>query len=300
MGGKPAKDLAIAALADAQHGVVSRPQLLNAGLTAREIDRRMQAKRLRQIHRGVYAVGHRALRAEGRWMAATLAVGGVLSHAAAAAAWELRPTSAAAIEVTVRGDGGRDRRAGLRVHRSTTLTPAQVTAHRGGIPITTPARTIIDLAHRLRRRELEYIVDLADQRGLVDFDDLRRATPTSLKALLQDYDPPKTRSEHERRFLALCDAHKIPPPETNAIIEGVEVDFVWRARRLVVEVDGYRYHRSPSRFESDREKDVHLTTRGWRVLRFTWRQVTRRGGWVAAAVTGGSAGDPQVSSRAWP
>jgi predicted transcriptional regulator of viral defense system len=298
MGGKPAKDVLIAALADEQHGVVSRSQLLNAGLTAREIDRRVGARRLRPLHRGVYAVGHRALRAEGRWMAATLAVGGVLSHASAADAWDLRASNAALIEVTVRGDGGRERRKGLRVHRSTTLGPGEIGVLRE-IPITTPARTIIDLARRLRPRELEYIVDLADQRGLVDFDDLRHANSAALRALLSDYDPPRTRSEHERRFLALCDDHHIPLPEANQIVEGVEVDFVWRDRRLIVEVDGYRYHRSPGRFESDREKDVHLTTRGWRVLRFTWRQVTRRAAWVAAAI-GGMGKPPRVSSRTWP
>jgi very-short-patch-repair endonuclease len=168
-----------------------------------------------------------------------------------------------------------------------------------GIPITTPARTIIDLAHRLRPRELEYVVDLADQRRLVDFDDLRHANSASLRALLSDYDPPRTRSEHERRFLALCDKHGIPQPQTNQIIEGIEVDFVWRDQGLIVEVDGYRYHRSPSRFETDRERDVHRTTRGWRVLRFTWRQVTRRASWVAAAI-GGMRRPPRVSSRAWP
>jgi hypothetical protein len=100
-------------------------------------------------------------------------------------------------------------------------------------------------------------------------------------------------------LLALCDEHHLPRPEANAIVEGVEVDFVWRERRLVVAVDGYRYRRSPRRFETDREKDVHLITRGWRVLRFTWRQITRRAGWVAAAI-GEMPEQPQVSSRPWP
>jgi very-short-patch-repair endonuclease len=230
-------------------------------------------------------------------MAATLAVSGVLSHASAAAAWELRASNAALIDVTTRR-GGRKRRAGLRIHRSGTLIAAQITSHHG-IPITTPARTIIDLARRLRPRELEYIVDLADQRGLINFADLETANSGSLKAVLQDYDPPKTRSEQERRFLALCDDHGIPRPETNARVEGLEVDFVWRDRRLIVEVDGYRYHRAPSRFESDRAKDVHLTTRGWRVMRFTWRQITRRARWVAQAI-GESPATPKVSSRPWP
>jgi hypothetical protein len=165
-----------------------------------------------------------------------------------------------------------------------------------GIPITTPARTIIDLARTLEGRALEALIDRADQRGLVDFDDLRHANPASLKAVLSAYDPAPTRSELEERFLRLCDDHGIPRPATNTCIEGFEVDFVWRDRRLVVEVDGYAYHRSPSAFESDRTKDVHLTTNGWRVLRFTWRQITRRAAWVAAAVTSRRG----ISSRSWP
>jgi very-short-patch-repair endonuclease len=88
--------------------------------------------------------------------------------------------------------------------------------------------------------------------------------------------------QHGNRFIALCDAHHIPQPLNNTIIEGEEVDFVWRAKSLIVEVDGY--HRAPSRFEDDRERDVRLTLAGWNVLRFTWKQVTERPAWVAAAV----------------
>ena len=285
MRGQSATDSEIAAIAEAQHGVVSRAQLLVLGLSAQAIDRRAQAGRLHAIHRGVYAVGHRVLKAEGRWMAAVLAAGrgGVLSHISAAAAWDLRPTSSGLIHVTVPGDPGRKRRRGLKVHRSTTLTDDDVTVH-SRIPITTPARTIIDLARTLEDRALDHIIDLADQRGLVDFDTLRKANSASLKAVLSSYDPAPTRSEMEKRFLKLCDDHHIPRPQTNSRVEGLEVDFVWRDRRLVVEVDGYRYHRSPARFEWDREKDVTLETQGWRVMRFTWRQITRRREWVAAAI----------------
>jgi very-short-patch-repair endonuclease len=88
----------------------------------------------------------------------------------------------------------------------------------------------------------------------------------------------------EERFLQLCDDHGIQRPATNTHVEGIEVDFVWRDDRLIVEVDGYRYHRAPTVFEDDRAKDVELTTRGWHVLRFTWRQITKRAGWVADAV----------------
>ena len=103
--------------------------------------------------------------------------------------------------------------------------------------------------------------------------------------MLRRYDAPTfTRSELDDRFFALCGEHGIPRPLDNILIEGAEVDFVWRDARLIVEVDGYRYHRSPSAFETDRERDVRLTLAGWTVLRFTWAQVIQRPAWVAAAV----------------
>jgi very-short-patch-repair endonuclease len=272
----------IARLAGDQHGVVSRAQLLERGLTDGAVARWVRAGRLHRLHQGVYAVGHRVLTVEGRWMAAVLATGGVLSHANAAAAWDLRPTASPLIHVTVPTDTGRARRKDLRVHRSITLAGA-TTTHKG-IPITTPARTIIDLARTMTGRPLEHLVDLADQRGLIDFRDLKAANPASLKAVLALYSPAATRSEMEEAFLRLCDDHDIQRPETNSRVEGIEVDFVWRHRRLIVEVDGYRYHRSPTVFETDREKDVTLQLRGWRVMRFTWRQITRRARWVAGAI----------------
>ena len=172
MGCQSDTDATIAALADAQHGVVARSHLLHAGLTAREIQRRMESARLHAIHRGVYAVGHRVLTLEGRWMAATLACGpnAALSHTTAAAAADLC-RAGTAIHVTVPGRGGRQAPRGVRLHRSPTLTPAQITRYRG-IPVTRVARTIIDLARVVSEEELERIVHEADKRGLVDFRDL--------------------------------------------------------------------------------------------------------------------------------
>jgi very-short-patch-repair endonuclease len=278
---RPKYDIAARLAAD-QHGVVSRAQLLQAGLTPEAIKRRVRAGRLHPIHRGVYAVGHRVLTREGRWMAAVLACGpgAALSHATAAAAWDLRRNDGL-IHVTVRGS--RKAPKGVRLHRSPALTPRDVTTLRG-VPVTTPARTIVDLARTLTADDLEPIVDAADQRGLVDFQDLEHANPVSLKAVLRRYDPAPTRSELERRFLRLCKKHRIARPETNVLIGGYLVDFVWRDRRLIVEVDGYGYHRAPNRFERDRERDVALGIKGWRTLRFTWRQVKNREGWVAAAI----------------
>jgi very-short-patch-repair endonuclease len=275
---------AIAALAEAQHGVVARAQLVERGLTEPGIARWIRARRLHRLHHGVYAVGHRVLTVEGRWMAAVLAAGtgAVLSHASAAAAWDLRRPGTV-IDVSVPTRSGRERRPGLRIHRRAALRPDDVSVHRG-IPVTTPARTIIDLSRKLKGRSLEQLIDLADQRGLVDFTALRSANSASLQAVLESYSPAATRSELEERFLRLCDTHGIPRPRTNTLVEGIEVDFVWRDRRLIVEVDGYAYHRSPTAFEADRERDVTLTTKGWRVLRFTWAQITRRPVWVAAAI----------------
>ena len=217
-------------------------------------------------------------------MAAVLVagVGAVLSHGTAAAAWDLRPPSGA-IHVTVPGNAGRKRRPGLRIHRSTTLGHDTTTLR--GIPVTNPLRTILDLATVLEGRPLEHAVDLADQRHLIDFAELRqRPFPRSLQAVLTRYAQAVTRSELEERFLALCHDHRLPRPVSNAIVEGREVDFVWRDARLIVEVDGYRYHRSPSAFEDDRERDVTLSLAGWTVLRFTYAQVVGRPAWVAAAV----------------
>jgi hypothetical protein len=220
-------------------------------------------------------------------MAAVLAAGhgAVLSHATAASAYELRALGAGVIHVTVAGDSGRKRRRGIRIHRSITLTAADTTTHRG-IPITTPTRTIIDLATTLNGRPLEHALDLADQRGLIDFAELKaRPIPRSLQAVLAGYTGRTfTRSELEERFFGLCDEHGLPRPISNTVIEGVEVDFVWRNQRLIVEVDGYRYHRAPSAFEDDRERDVILSLAGWQVLRFTWAQLRGRPAWVAAAI----------------
>jgi very-short-patch-repair endonuclease len=286
---KSAKDVEIAALAGRQHGVVSRPQLLVLGLTNEAVGRRVSGGRLHPVHRGVYAVGHRVLTVDGRWMAATLATNGVLSHTSAAVAWDMLRSASGLIHVTVPGDPGRHRRAGIRIHRSGTLEAHDTTTHRG-IPITTPIRTVLDVAATLNGRRLEQLLDRAERR--LDFVELKRrieAHPSrpgspSLQAVLSRYTVGSvvTRSELEEMFIRLCDEHHLPRPEVNTRVEGMECDFVWRDARLIVEVDGYAYHRS--RFADDRERDVILKLAGWDVLRFAYEHVDGRGPWVAAAV----------------
>jgi predicted transcriptional regulator of viral defense system len=191
MGTQSAPDHRIAALAGRQGGVVSHDQLQRLGLSPREITRRVQAGRLHPLHRGVYAVGHRARGPDARWWAAILALGGgFISHHSAAHAFGIRPTASSVVHITVQGRNGRERRAGIRVHRPLELPSDQVTVLRG-LPITTPARTLLDLSAS-GIRNLDTVLDLAERRHLIDFAELhallerypRRPGTRSLKAQL--------------------------------------------------------------------------------------------------------------------
>ena len=253
-------DREVARIAARQHGVVLLAQLVSAGVTQRAVARRVQSGRLHRIHRGVYAVGHTRLSNEGIWLAAVLACGdgAALSHRSAAALWNLLSASRGIIDVTVPGAGGRRKRRGIRVHRSSLLTPA-ATTRRNGIPVTTPARTLEDLRSVTTPDELRAAVRQAEVLGL------------PLGAHAGDAD--LTRSELERRFLRLCHRHRIPTPEVNVRIGPFLVDFLWRDERLIAEADGYRFHRGRLAFEADRARDVELKLLGYTVVRFTHRQV---------------------------
>lgn len=256
-----ATDEVIARIAGRQHGVVAVRQLVEAGLDKSAISRRVSAGRVHRVHRGVYAVGHSALSREGRWLAAVLACGpgAVLSHLCGAALWELWPWSIAVIDITVPGLGGRAHRSGIVLHRSKTLGEHDTTVRRG-IPVTTPARTVADLRRVLSLAQLEKAIGRAEVLG---FD----VGPQP------GLEPDMTRSELERRFLWICRRYGLPRPEVNSRVGPFEVDFLWAERRLIVEVDGFRYHGTRSAFEADRARDVHLKLLGYEVLRFTYRQL---------------------------
>jgi hypothetical protein len=289
-----APDRAIAAIAGRQHGFVARRQLLAAGLSSSAIGRRVEAGRLHPRHRGVYAVGHRVVTRAGLRWAAVLACGdgASVSDASAGTAWAMPVTEPGVVHVTV-GRGGRRGHSGIRVHRRA-LEADEVTALEG-LPVTTPERTLLDLAASgLRQPALERIVDQVERRCLVDFAGVERllerhrGSPgtASLTAVLARYAGAAvdTRSHLEDLVVELCDGHGIPRPAGNVVVEGRVRDFYWPRARLVVEADSYSYHRSPSALADDRERDVSLTLAGIRSLRFTGEQLRRRPRYVARSI----------------
>ncbi len=275
-----AADRAIDELAGRQHGVVARRQLLDAGVASHVIDRRLRAGRLRRVHQGVYQVGP-VTAPRAAEMAAVLACGAsaVLSHRSAAALWRLTSEpEAGPVEVITRA-GNRPRR-GLRLRRMGTLRADEVTKL-SGIPVTTASRTLYDLAATTESRGLERAVGEAFALRLTTPAQLwsvvsrhaRTRGSANLRAILEAGEPALTRSEAEERFLALIRKARIQRPTANVKIGRVEVDFLWRRERLVVEIDGFAYHSSAGAFERDRRRDAVLIGAGYRVARITWRQL---------------------------
>ena len=201
-----APDLAIARVAANQRGVIALEQLRAIGVDSPAITYRVQLGRLHRVHRGVYAVGHARLSNEGIWMAAVLACGpgAALSHHAAATLWLMLPPHTRPVEVTVPGVGGRAKRKGIRLHRSSTLTQQETTLRRG-IPVTTPSRTLIDLRSCATPEDLSKAQRQAEFRGY-RIDDAELG------------EPDQTRSELERRFLRMCHTAPLPSPEVNVPI----------------------------------------------------------------------------------
>ncbi|MDX6675613.1 MAG: hypothetical protein QOH11_3031 [Solirubrobacteraceae bacterium] len=274
------RDAAIARIAARQYGVVTRAQLVAAGLGRGSIEHRVAERRLHRVHRGVYLVGHVSAPPLAREMAAVLACGpdAVLSHQSAASMWSLLSREGAEVHVTVaeRDPGNHP---GIRLHRARRLHRIDVRRCQR-IPVTAPARTLLDLAALIPLRDLERAVEEARVRRLVRprqlLDALERSPGRrgagALRGLL-DGEPALTRSEAETRMLGLLRAARLAPSAVNARVGRYEVDFLWRAQRLVVEVDGYAYHGTRAGFERDRARDAELQAAGYRVIRVTWRQL---------------------------
>jgi very-short-patch-repair endonuclease len=284
-------DAAIASVAARQHGVVALYQLIQIGLKAEAVRKRVQAGRLHPIHRGVYAVGHKLLTIKGRYMAATLACGegALLSHRSAGDLHGLlNARTWRAIDVATPTRAGR-RRDGIAVHDGKRLTPVDC-ARVDGIPVTAVPRTLLDLAEATTQRELQRAIERAVTLKLFDLtaiDELlsrsngRRGAHKLQKAIAA-YDDAPTRNELERALLEICVAANLPRPEVNARVDLYEVDFLWRAQRLIVETDGFETHGTRMAIERDHRRDRRLRKLGWRVERFTWREVMHEPEHVAA------------------
>lgn len=276
-------DARVARLAAAQHGVVAHAQLLGCGLSPDAIAHRVRGLRLHRLHRGVYAVGHAAPTELGPIVAGLLAVGegAHVSHRACAAIHGFGDPVPGAIDITVARRGPHSR-PGLRVHRVRRLHPRDV-GRRLGLPVIAPARTLLDLAGEMGADDLEAAYERARVLRLVRPADVRAALDRApglrgaglLRALVEDR-PGLTRSAAERRLLDLVRRGGLPDPVTNVRVAGHEVDLLWRSARLVVEVDGYAWHRGRRAFEQDRRRDADLQASGFRVLRVTWRRIEQQ------------------------
>ncbi len=273
----------VAERADRQYGVVTRQQLLASGLRTDTIGRAVRAGRLRPMFGGVYSlVGYGALSQEGWWMGALLACGegSALSHDAAGVFWRFFNAPRLPIHVTT---AGQRMRAEPRIRTHRLDLPTADTVVRDRLRITTPGRTIVDMAAGRDGRELRGIVERAQ--------DVRRFHPNQIQTILDrpaqlrgvgglrdllvliGSDADGAKSKLERLFLALVRRHRLALPEVNVRVEGRERDFVWREQRLVVETDGYRYHSSRQAQRRDRKRDRELTAAGWRPARFTYEEV---------------------------
>lgn len=288
-----------------QNGAVSRRQLLAAGLSRGGIRHRNENGRLFRIYRGSYSADGRHIDQKTIWMAGVLAAGegSVLSHMSAAHAWGFGTSGAT--EVTRRSSPGRRVPAGddayeralgqavkgraaripaLKIHQTRHLDQSEVTV-RFGIPITTVARTLVDICGLFGRQQLKALLHEAGRIGLLRFDEIRHEIERSkgkkgvalLREIIDNWDPQiaLTRNRLESRMFSLCRRYGIPKPEVNRKVAGYEVDFFWPDVGLVVETDGAQDHAAPYGFERDRNKDSDLQINGLVVLRLTWEMLTR-------------------------
>ncbi|HWJ42759.1 MAG TPA: type IV toxin-antitoxin system AbiEi family antitoxin domain-containing protein [Solirubrobacterales bacterium] len=284
-------------LVGSQHGVVARRQLLELGLTAMAIRHRLKVGRLHPVRTGVYAVGRPQISREGRWMAAILACGeeAMLSHRSAAALWGFGEEHRDYIEISVRRHH-KVRRSGIRVHDRAGLWDRDI-ATRLDIPVTAPIRTLLDLVAVMGPRDLERAVNEADKLDVIDADALRRSLDDypgqpgvrALRRILDKHTFRLSDDELERLFRPIAAAAGLPVPLTKHMVDGFEVDFFWPDLGLVVETDGWRYHRTPSAQTRDALRFQTHTAAGRTPLRFSHRQVRHEPTHVRSILAGTAA-----------
>jgi predicted transcriptional regulator of viral defense system len=275
-------DARVAELATTRHRVVSTAQLRGCGLERGAVQRRVQRGWLHPIHRGVYAVGHRNIGREGFLTAAVLACGpgAVLSHRTAAQHWGLIRSSSPAIHVTVPRAKKPEVR-GVITHLTRHL-PETDRAEHDGIPVTSVARTLLDLASIARPRELIAAIEQAERLRIFDMQAIkellersngRKGAKALRQALIAAVDPPDTRSPLEDRFVAYCRNRNLPRPVLNVTIAGFCVDAAWPGRNVVVELDSRQHHSGTQAFEDDRIRDTKLQIAGFAIVRVTDRRL---------------------------
>lgn len=289
-------DAQLAATAHDRHAVFSLEELCGLGLAASAVRYRARVGRLHRVHQSVYGlVPLEMLTVRGRYRAAVLACTGsrhaaALSHRSAGDLGGLRACHRRTVEVIVPGRSTH-RHDGIQVHRSVNLAPEDITIV-DGIPVTTPARTLLDLAAVIPARGLEHALDQAEILRVFDLNELLGQLERNpmhqgagrLRAALSRYEigAALTDSELEEAFVAFCPAYGFPLPELHGAIDpgdgGVLLrpDAVWRGQRVAVEVDGERFHRTRRAFHEDRMRDQRLVAAGWRVIRTTWPQLSER------------------------
>jgi hypothetical protein len=290
-------------VASEQDGLVSLDQLRQVEVTPGAASRRAARGRLHRMHRGVYAVGHRATGRNGLLRGAILACGegALISHGTAAAFWGLRDVWPSLIDVTVPCEAGR-KIDGIRCHRCR-YPGAEEVIIRSGIACTTPARTLVDLAGMLHDGALRRAVERAAVLQILEMQTLDRALAGAkrrrgvgrLRAILDDWrtedgQAPDVRSAFEALVLPQLVAMGLPRPACNETLEidghRLVVDFLWQEQRLVVETDGQQVHATPIAFQRDRRRDQILLAGGYRVARTTWQQMKRERGAVVARIRG--------------
>jgi very-short-patch-repair endonuclease len=275
-------DREVARIAEAQRGLIHRTQLIEAGISPDGIRHRLRIGYLHKLYPAVYVVGRPRLEP---LAAATAAVmhadgGGVLSHRTFGTIWGLVDAPEVPVELTFVGRGVRPRR-GLIVHRVHALSQVDVRLY-CGLPGTSPARTLVDLAGVLTIDELESALAITRRLKLATDQEIHEAIArapyakgvANLRALLAQTGAPRlTRSKYERKLLKLIAAAQLPRPIPNAKVEGIEVDLYWPDHRLIVEFDSLAFHLDRAAFEKDRLRDQRLTAAGYRVIRITARQL---------------------------
>jgi very-short-patch-repair endonuclease/predicted transcriptional regulator of viral defense system len=276
----------IVRIAAAHNRVTTLPQMLTAGVGRASIAHRVRRGRLYRFHRGVYLLEPPEMAARITLLTAALAAcgdGALLSHGSAVEVWGLRDEQPreALVDVTVIGRNIGER-CGIRRHRAVALDPIDVRTHRQ-VRLTAVARTILDLATQWPAAELEQAIAEAERRRLVTVRGLSAVLARypshpgarRLRAILElSGGPALTRSGGERRLLKLVRQAGITKPLVNTHAVGYELDLLWPAAKLVVEVDGYDFHSDRAAFERDRRRDASLVAAGYRVIRFTGRQVS--------------------------